>query len=552
MRHTRRWRLPIVATTALGAGVAAPAGGDRRASGEADVTLRVLVHQNPPSPSSWRRSTSEFEAANPGVTVDMSVVDAARAGDGDPDPADRQRRRRRRHLRLRQRRPAVHERRRPPIWQTLIDAGLLLDLTDQPFVENYDPAAIADAGTYDGRVYAINLGRVVLQRHVRQQGPVRRRRGRGPDDVERAGGRVRGLQGGRQRVHDRRRRGRLADLRRHLRSARRQYPDQARTRRGPVDRDARWNDEQGIELFAKFQIYATEMIEQGATGLAHDAAPAGSPPATWRFMPSGVWQAPALEAAEPAFEWAYIPFPGSDDAADNQYVFGKYDQGWAIAADSPEPGRRPRLPRGVLRTRQLPGVRDAVGFIPTQPTATLDTQARRGASRRTSRTSGSASSGSGCSRPAPGSAPTARRRPRGSSRSTSGTIRSPWPTRPRPTSRPGSAASQLAVGCGSHDATRTRGADRPARRHDTRVATAREDTRSAAAQVGRFPLLLLARVVPVPPDRARTVAGHGVLLLHRRHGHPRRPLHWIGLDNYHEFLFRGRRRARTSPRSGAP
>ena len=48
----------------------------------------------------------------------------------------------------------------PPIWQTLVDAGSLLDITDQPFVANYDPAAIRDAGTYNDKVYAINLARV--------------------------------------------------------------------------------------------------------------------------------------------------------------------------------------------------------------------------------------------------------------------------------------------------------------------------------------------------------------------------------------------------------
>jgi raffinose/stachyose/melibiose transport system substrate-binding protein len=48
----------------------------------------------------------------------------------------------------------------PPNWQSLIDAGLLLDLTDQPFVKNYDASAIKDAGTYNGKVYETNLGRV--------------------------------------------------------------------------------------------------------------------------------------------------------------------------------------------------------------------------------------------------------------------------------------------------------------------------------------------------------------------------------------------------------
>ena len=48
----------------------------------------------------------------------------------------------------------------PPNWQTLIEVGLLMDLTGQPFVDNYNEATIADAGSLNGGVYAINLGRV--------------------------------------------------------------------------------------------------------------------------------------------------------------------------------------------------------------------------------------------------------------------------------------------------------------------------------------------------------------------------------------------------------
>ena len=47
-----------------------------------------------------------------------------------------------------------------PGWQKLIEAGLLMDITDQPFVKNYDPGSVADAGSFDGKAYAVNLGRV--------------------------------------------------------------------------------------------------------------------------------------------------------------------------------------------------------------------------------------------------------------------------------------------------------------------------------------------------------------------------------------------------------
>jgi raffinose/stachyose/melibiose transport system substrate-binding protein len=48
----------------------------------------------------------------------------------------------------------------PPAWQTLIEAGLLMDMSGESFVDNYDPTAIADGGSFDGGVYALPLGRV--------------------------------------------------------------------------------------------------------------------------------------------------------------------------------------------------------------------------------------------------------------------------------------------------------------------------------------------------------------------------------------------------------
>ena len=103
------------------------------------------------------------------------------------------------------------------------------------------------------------------------------------------------------------------------------YPDQAGLVEGLWTGEAAWDDEQGQELFRRYQVYAEEMLEDGVTGLAHDAAIVRYAAGDVAFAPTGVWQAAALEGAEPPFDWTYIPFPGSDDAADNQYLFGKYD-----------------------------------------------------------------------------------------------------------------------------------------------------------------------------------------------------------------------------------
>ena len=123
-------------------------------------TLRVLVHQNPPFTEFMETFNDRFEAAHPGVTVDMAIVapnelatiTQTRLAAKDVDVVDM--------FAFDTGVQSYMKGVTPPIWQTLADAGALMDLTGQPFVDLYDPASIADAGTYKGKVYEINLGRV--------------------------------------------------------------------------------------------------------------------------------------------------------------------------------------------------------------------------------------------------------------------------------------------------------------------------------------------------------------------------------------------------------
>ncbi len=116
------------ATATPGAsGEPAPSGGGAAVTG----TVRILIHQNPPLVAFMEEFNKKFEAANPGVTVDMSVVKAdelttsvqTRLTANDVDVVV----------------PTLTgfsgqvqpymENVLAPAWQQLIDAGLLLDST---------------------------------------------------------------------------------------------------------------------------------------------------------------------------------------------------------------------------------------------------------------------------------------------------------------------------------------------------------------------------------------------------------------------------------------
>ena len=338
------------------------------------TTLRVLTWQNPPTVEFLESFIDTFEAAHPNITVDYSIVNAndiqtatqtrLTANDVDvvatfgfangaqPYMSDVE----------------------PQAWQQLIEAGLLMDMTGQPFVDNYDEASIRDAGTVDGKVYQINLGRVsysgifynkdlfaeygvevpttwdelVAACETFKDNGVECMTNGGADGWPIFVGAY-GLLGA-------------------------MYPDQEALVEGLWTGEIKWDDPETLPLWEKYKVYAQEMLEPGTSGIPGDAAPGRFASGEVAMFPNGVWYAAAIEEAEPDFEWGYIPFPGSDNAEDNQYLFGKYDMGWVVNANTPNEQAAMLFLSDFSKPETYQEFVNAVGFIPTQPGVTLDTQ----------------------------------------------------------------------------------------------------------------------------------------------------------------------------------
>ena len=338
------------------------------------VTLRLLVHQNPPMVEFMQSFNDKFTANNPNIKVDMAVVNASelatatqtRLSANDVDLIDI----------FGFANPAQPYMKNvdKPNWQQLIEAGLLSDLTGQPFVSNYAPASNQDAGTWDGKVYQVNLGRVIYSGIYYNKDLFKANNIAVPTtwgelvaacetlkaaDIPcmTAGGKdgwpifvgAYGL---------------IGSL----------FPDQAGLVEGLWTGSTKWNDAKSMEMWEKMKVYAQDMMEPEASGIAGDAAPGRFASGAVAMFSGGSWYASAIEAANPAFEWGYIPFPASDNAEDNKYLFGKYDQGWAIAANSPNQEAAAAYLTEFSDPANYQAFANAVGFIPTQPTATLDTQ----------------------------------------------------------------------------------------------------------------------------------------------------------------------------------
>jgi raffinose/stachyose/melibiose transport system substrate-binding protein len=149
------------------------------------------------------------------------------------------------------------------------------------------------------------------------------------------------------------------------------YPDQAALVEGLWTGTAKWNDEKGLDLFNRYATYASLLSDESA-GLTGDSAAQRFAVGGVAFGPSGGWNAGTIEAGEPTFAWSYIPFPGSDDPADNQALYGKIDMSLAVAADTPVPELASAWLAAFSEPDSYNAFANATGYIPTQPTAVLD------------------------------------------------------------------------------------------------------------------------------------------------------------------------------------
>jgi len=337
------------------------------------VTLSVLIHQHPPLVEYMEEFNARFEAANPNITIDMSVVNAndlatvtqTRLTANDIDVIDM--------AGFANAAQPYMKDVTPPNWQTLIEAGLLMDLSGQAFLDNYLDAAI-ETGSFDGKVYQIPVGTTIYSGIFYNKALFSEYGVDVPttwDELVAACDTFKaadiecmtsgGADGWPIFVGAY---GLIGSI----------YPDQYALAEGLWDGSVKWNDAKSLEMWTKMQVYARDMLEQGSSGISHDGAPGRFASGAVAMLPMGTWNAAMIKAVDPNMEWGYIPFPGSDNASDNTYWFGKYDMGWVAAANTAHPEETMAYLAALSATDEYQTFVDKVEFIPTQKGVTLNSE----------------------------------------------------------------------------------------------------------------------------------------------------------------------------------
>jgi raffinose/stachyose/melibiose transport system substrate-binding protein len=111
------------------------------------------------------------------------------------------------------------------------------------------------------------------------------------------------------------------------------YPDPVALDKGLWDGSISLTDPTSVELMTKLKtIY--DNTAPNWTGIDYASIPSRFAKGEAAMVPDGSWEIPAIQAADPNFQFGYFPLPGNDDAANNKYISSKLEFSLSIPSSS--------------------------------------------------------------------------------------------------------------------------------------------------------------------------------------------------------------------------
>jgi raffinose/stachyose/melibiose transport system substrate-binding protein len=355
--------LSLLATAALLVPVATASAAR---SSAAPITLKLIQWNNPPAVSAIAKINAEFQKQYPNITVQVTSVPSdqypqivttrlsAKDVDllanfalvGAPAPWT----------------PGLVK----PQWQQFADAGLFMDLTGQPFLKRYYPSALKNASTYKGRVISVTTGSYAYsgmfynktyfkQYHLAvpktwnqlmHVAATLQSHGIAPFIAGGKSGWPLGVVT----------QGILGTI----------YPDMTALDKGLWTGTIKYTDPKSVEVIARSQKIF-QYMEHGFMGVDYIGSVSQFAAGRAAMYPTGTWDGPAIETANPQLSFGYFQTPGSDNAADNAQLSGKYDLAWFVASHSQHKDAALKWLSFFSQPSIYAQYVNAVGIIPAQP-----------------------------------------------------------------------------------------------------------------------------------------------------------------------------------------
>lgn len=258
----------------------------------------------------------------------------------------------------------------PGVQYQNIQAGLVASLDGQDFLDNYKSDAVAEFMTYNGSVYGICMGSVVIPGIYWNKDLFAEYGLEKPETYDELVNVAETLQengitpftaaGGDVWPVNMIRYGFIGSM----------YDDTNELEESLWTGGAGYEDPRYIESLARYQNLLLNYFEEGFQTISYNPHVGRFATGTIGMLPDGSWQAnsiaAAIEEAGTDFEFGYMQIPGSDDAADNQAYYGKGDLMWFAHEKSENKEAAMQWMEFMSRPENYEFFINKVGWLPTQ------------------------------------------------------------------------------------------------------------------------------------------------------------------------------------------
>lgn len=253
-----------------------------------------------------------------------------------------------------------------PAWETFIQGGAYLDITDQAFIKNWDPNMIANAVSYQGKVYGLDMGsvgfnglfyskKIFADNGFSEPGTwaefeaickALQAKGIAPVTLGMADAwpltaiAVSGIVGANE-------------------------DDMTAFAKGLWEGTRKFTDEKTMKIWNRMDQFVT-FLEPNISAVTYGDAPGRFVAGKTAMLYDGTWNAGTIAALDPSFEFGYFPIPGDTNGNPNQ-LQGKYDMQFNIYAKSENTEWALKY-FDFLSTPEVYGpFVSTLGFFPTMP-----------------------------------------------------------------------------------------------------------------------------------------------------------------------------------------
>jgi len=338
------------------------------------VTIKIIIHTNPATVDALNAINEKFTAKYPDIKVDMTDVPVAqypqlkqsRIAAGDVDIIENQ-------TGFDLTPQSFMKGVNVPDWLTYIQNGDFLEISDQPFVKNWNPAAIKEACTYNGKVYQINMGTVAFNGIFYSK-----------DIFDKYGLKVPVTWTEFITICKTLKSKGIAPM---TSGAKDQWPINMMSSAFVAAQEAdagafvkdlwtgkrKFNDAQSLKIFNKMAEWGT-YFEQGVTSVGYSDVIGRFVAGKAAMMPDGSWQGANIEAADASFKYGYFAIPGDTKGKIPPQLAGKYDIGFVVYAKSSNKDAALKWMDFISQKENYTELINAIAFIPTMPGVTMKSE----------------------------------------------------------------------------------------------------------------------------------------------------------------------------------